>query len=231
MRISPGRLLGAPKAGSFRRGFRDTLPLVPPLAIFGFVFGALAIEVGLAPWQAMLTSVLVVSGAAQLALVGLLAAGPGAVLIATSGLALRHLPMSATLAHLVEGAPLWRRLHLSWVLVDETFALTLIASRRGEPDLVAFKTAADLTLYSSWIVSTFAGSFLGTKIDVASLGLEVVFPLVFLGMAIPLLKGRRQWVTAVLAVGCGLAAVAFLPPAWQVSVAALVATAIGSRAR
>lgn len=216
---------------SFRRGLRDTLPLAPPIGVFGFVFGALAIQVGLAPWQAMLTSLIVLSGAAQLAMVTLLAAGPGAVLIATTGLALRHLPMSATLSHFIGPAPLLQRLQLAWVLVDETFALTLNASRRGEPDLVSFKSGADLVLYTTWMTSTLAGALLGGRIEATSLGLEIVFPLVFLGMALPLLKSRRSLVTAVLAVGTSLLALEFLPAAWQVSVAALVAAAVGSRVR
>lgn len=216
---------------SFRRGLRDTAPLVPPIGVFGFVFGALAVQVGLAAWQALLASVIILSGAAQLTLVTLLAAGPGAVLIASTGLALRHLPMSATLSHLVDPAPWWRRLHLAWVLVDETFALTLNASRRGEPDLVAFKSAADLLLYSTWIVTTVGGALFGSRVNITTLGLEVTFPLVFLGMALPLLTNRRQWVTAALAVTASLAAVTWLPVAWQVSVAALTAAALGSRVK
>lgn len=216
---------------SFRRGLRDALGLAPPIGVFGFVFGALAVQVGLAPWQAILTSLIVISGAAQLALVTLLAAGPGAVLIAITGLGLRHLPMSATLSHLIGPAPLWRRIQLAWVLVDETFALTLNASRRGEKDLVGFKSGADLVLYTTWLTSTLAGVFLGERLGIDTLGLEIAFPLVFLGMAIPLLKGRRQLITAAVAVVAALLSVSFLDPAWQISVAALTAAAVGSRFR
>ena len=223
--------ISARPPSSFRQGLRDTLPLAPPIGVFGFVFGALAVQVGLAPWQAMLTSLIVISGAAQLAMVTLLAAGPGAVLIATTGLALRHLPMSATLSHFIGPASFRRRLQLAWVLVDETFALTLNASRRGETNLVSFKSGADLVLYTTWITTTLAGAVLGVHIEATTLGLEVVFPLVFLGMAIPLLKDRRHVVTAALAMGASLFAVEYLPAAWQVSVAALVAAALGSRVR
>ncbi|HUO45411.1 MAG TPA: AzlC family ABC transporter permease [Acidimicrobiia bacterium] len=205
--------------------------MAPPIGVFGFVFGALAVQVGLAPWQAVLTSMIVISGAAQLAMVTLVAAGPGAVLIAATGLALRHLPMSATLSHLIGPTSLRNRLQLAWVLVDETFALTLNASRREERDLVSFKSGADLVLYTTWMSTTLAGALLGARIDATTLGLEIVFPLVFLGMALPLIKDRRHLVTAALAVGASLLAVQFLPTAWQVSVAALAAAALGSRVR
>jgi predicted branched-subunit amino acid permease len=197
--------------------------------VFGVAFGALAVEAGLSPWLTLLCSVIVVSGSAQVAMVGLLPAGPGAVLLATTGLGVRHLPMSATLSELVAKAPWWRRLHLAFVLVDESFGLTLNASRRGEPDLVAFKSAADLTLYGNWLLSTAVGAWLGTNLDPARLGMEVIFPLVFLALAAALVRGRRQWITAGLATVAAVAAVITLPPAWQVTGAAVAAAAIGSR--
>lgn len=194
-------------------------------------FGALAVQAGLSPWLALLSSAIVLSGSAQVAMVGLLSGGPAPVLIATTGLGLRHLPMSATLSDLVGHAPWWRRLHLAGVLVDETFGLTVNASLRGEPDLVAFKTAADLTLYSTWLASTAVGAWLVSGIDPARWGIDVIFPLVFLSLAAAAIRNRRQWITAGLAVISAVATVLWLPPAWQATVAALVAAAIGSRAR
>jgi predicted branched-subunit amino acid permease len=214
---------------SFRRGLRDTLPLVPPIAVFGAVFGALAVQAGLTPWLTMLTSLIVVSGAAQVAMVGLLATGAAPVLLATTGLALRHLPMSAALSGLIGPAPIHRRIQLAWVLVDETFGLTINAARDPSVDLVSFKSGADLTLYTTWLGSTALGAFLGADVDTSRLGIEVVFPLVFLGLAAPLLRGRRQWVTALVAVAAAVAAVVVLPAEWRVTTAAIVAAVIGSR--
>lgn len=224
-------MIASPARASFRRGLRDTVPLVPPIAVFGTAFGALAVQAGLSPWLTLLSSAIVLSGSAQIAMVGLLSGGAVPVLFATTGLGLRHLPMSATLSDLVGHAHWWRRLQLAWVLVDETFGLTVNASHRGEPDLVAFKTAADVTLYTTWLVSTAVGAWLVSGIDPARMGMDVIFPLVFLGLAAPAIRNRRQWITAGLAVVCAVATVLWLPPAWQVTVAALVAAAIGSRMR
>ena len=216
-------------SSSFRRGLRDTLPLVPPIAVFGAVFGALAVQAGLTPWLTMLTSLIVVSGAAQVAMVGLLATGAAPVLLATTGLALRHLPMSASLSGLIGQAPIHRRIQLAWVLVDETFGLTVNAARDPSVDLVSFKSGADLTLYTTWVASTALGAFLGADVDTSRLGIEVVFPLVFLGLAAPLLRGRRQWITAIAAVVAAVGAVVVLPAEWRVTTAAIVAALIGSR--
>ncbi len=217
------------KSTSFRRGLRDTLPLVPPIAVFGAVFGALAIQAGLTPWLAFLCSLLVVSGSAQMAMVGLIGSGAGPVLLATTGLALRHIPMSATLSEMIGEAPLLRRLQLSWVLVDESYGLTVNAAARGEPDVVAYKSGSDLTLYSTWLASTLAGALLGSRLDQVAVDLGIVFPLVFLGLAASVIRIRSQWITAGLAVVAALVAVSVLPVAWQISGAAIAAAAIGSR--
>ncbi|MGH8927171.1 MAG: AzlC family ABC transporter permease [Acidimicrobiia bacterium] len=204
------------------------MPLLPPTAVFGMVFGALAVQAGLSPWLTMLSSLIVVSGAAQITLAVLLATGPGPVLLAVTGLAIRHLPMSATLSVLIGDAPFRRRLHLAWVLVDETFGLTVNASRRGETDLVSFKTAADLTLYTTWLLSTAIGVWVGAEVDAAGLGIDVIYPLVFMGLALPLLESKRAWRTATLAVAASLLAIVILPAAWQVTTAAVVAAALGA---
>ena len=195
------------------------------------MFGALAVQAGLTPWLTMLSSLIVFSGAAQVAMVGLLASGPVPVLLAATGLALRHLPMSAAMSGLIGPAPAHRRLHLAWALLDESFALTVNAARDPTTDLVSFKSAADLTLFSTWLLSTAAGAFLGADIDTSRLGIEVVFSLVFLGLAAPLLRNRRQWATAALALVAAIAAVLVLPPEWRVTASATVAAVIGSRIR
>jgi predicted branched-subunit amino acid permease len=213
---------------SFRRGMRDGLPIFVAVGSLGVAFGILALEAGFPWWIAVLASVIVVSGAAQFALVGLADAGAIPILVATTGLALRHVPMSARLAALVGERPRPVRLALAWVLVDETFGLTLAASQRGEEDLVAYKTAADALLYSGWVVGTVIGVVIGDRVDPAAWGAEVFFALLFLGLAAPMI--RRGWdvLVAVAAVGAAFLAAVFLPAAWQVTVAAVAAAGVGA---
>lgn len=199
--------------------------------MFGIAFGVLAVQAGLAAWLTVVASVVIVSGAAQFALVGLLAAGPGPVLVATTGLALRHLPMSAKLANLVGDRSLRTRVGLAWVLTDETFGLTLRASQTGVPDLAAYKAAADLMLYSAWVSGTAVGAFVGKAIDPAALGIDVLFALLFLGLAAPLIRTRRDWLVVGVAVVCAALATLVLPEAWQITGAATVAAFIGTAIR
>jgi predicted branched-subunit amino acid permease len=204
------------------------------LVVFGLVFGALAVQVGLSPFLAVLSSLLIVSGSGQLAMVGLLPFGAGPVLVATAGLSLRHIPMSMNLAGMIGPQPWWRRLHLAWVLVDESYGLTVAAAERGVPDLAAYKTASDLTLYVNWLLSTFVGAYFGASLDPARYGLDAVVPLVFAGLAAALIKGWRRWTAAGFALLATAAAVLWLPVAWQVTtagvVSALAASALPERA-
>jgi 4-azaleucine resistance transporter AzlC len=212
---------------SFRKGLRDSILIFFAVAAFGVAYGVLAVEAGLSPWLATFSSVIIVSGAAQFAMVGLLAAGPIPVLLAATGLGLRHLPMSAALADMIGPQPLRTRLRLAWVLVDETYGLTLRAAATGVQDLVAYKSAADLMLYSGWIVGTSVGAWFGTAIDPEAAGLGVLFGLLFLGLAAPFVHTRRDWVVAAAAVTATLIATVALPTAWQITSAAAVASLVG----
>jgi predicted branched-subunit amino acid permease len=139
--------------------------------------------------------------------------------------------MSAKLADLIGERSLPTRLSLAWVLTDETFGLTLRASQTGVPDLAAYKAAADLMLYSAWVGGTAVGAFVGRTIDPAALGIDVLFALLFLGLAAPLIRTRRDWIVVGLAVAAALLAIAVLPEAWQVTGAATVAAFIGTAIR
>ena len=212
---------------SFRQGVRDSVLIILAVAFFGVAYGVLALGAGFSPWLAVFSSVVIVSGAAQFAMIGLLAAGPAPVLLAATGLGLRHLPMSAALAGLVGPQPLGTRLRLSFILVDETFGLTVRAANTGVEDVVAYKTAADLMLYTGFVGGTVIGVSVGAAIDPEAVGIGVLFPLLFLGLAAPMIHGRRDLVVAASAVLASVVAALVLPPAWQVTVAAVAASAVG----
>ncbi|MGC2241688.1 MAG: AzlC family ABC transporter permease [Acidimicrobiia bacterium] len=217
-------MLGTP---SFRRGIRDSVLIFFAVASFGVAYGVLALDAGLSGWLTLLSSVVIVSGAAQFAMIGLMAAGPAPVLLAATGLGLRHLPMSATLARLIGPQPLRTRLRLAFILVDETFGLTLRAAASGVEDLVAYKTAADICLYSGFVGGTVLGIWFGSAIDPEAAGVGVLFGLLFLGLAAPLLKRRRDWVVAAVAVLGTVAATEWLPSAWQITSGAVIAAVVG----
>jgi 4-azaleucine resistance transporter AzlC len=212
---------------SFRQGIRDSVLIIVAVAVFGVAYGVLAVAAGFAIWLAILSSVIIVSGAAQFAMIGLLPAGPVPVLLAVTGLGLRHVPMSASLAGLIGPQSVRTRLRLAFVLVDETFGLTVRAANSGVPDLVAYKTAADAMLYSAFVLGTVVGAWFGSAIDPEAMGIDVLFALLFLGLAAPMIEGRRDWAVAAAAVAASVVASIVLPAAWQITAAAVAAAAVG----
>jgi predicted branched-subunit amino acid permease len=54
-----------------------------------------------------------------------------------------------------------------------------------------------------------------------------MLPLLFLGLAAPMIQERRDWVVAASAVAAALLATLVLPPAWQITGAAALASLVG----
>ena len=133
----------------------------------------------------------------------------------------------AALAGLLGPQPLRTRLRLAFVLVDETFGLTVRAANSGVSDLVAYKTAADTMLYSAFLLGTIVGAWFGGEIDPEAMGIDVLFALLFLGLAAPMVRNRRDWVVAAAAVLASVLAALVLPQAWQITTAAVAASAVG----
>ena len=212
---------------SFRAGLRDSVLILFAVGGFGVAYGVLAVSAGFSPWLATFSSIIIVSGAAQFTMIGLLSAGAVPVLIAVTGLGLRHLPMSASLANIIGPQPLSRRLRLAWILVDETFGLTVRAVGAGVEDVVAYKSAADLMLYTGWVIGTAIGAWFGGAIDPEAIGIGVLFALLFLGLAAPMIRTRRDWVVTIAAVIAAVLSTTLLPAAWQVTGAAIAASLAG----
>ncbi|HEY6629646.1 MAG TPA: AzlC family ABC transporter permease [Acidimicrobiia bacterium] len=212
---------------SFRQGAREAFFLVFAVGAFALAYGVLAVDAGFSPALTLFSSAIIVSGAAQFTMVGLVAAGPVPILLAATGLGLRHLPMSAKLADIIGPQPLRTRLRLAFILVDETFGLTIRAYDAGVEDPVAYKTAADLMLYTGWIIGTAIGAWFGSSIDPGAVGIGVLFGLLFMGLAAPMVNVRRDWVVAGASVVATLIAMKTLPVAWQISTAAFAASLVG----
>ena len=210
-------------------GASSRAPVLLVVLPFGVAFGVLAVSV-MPGWLAMLTSVLVVSGAAQFGMVGLAAAGPEAILVAATGLALRHVPMSATLSGLIGRQPLPIRAGLAWVLVDETFGLTVDASRRGVDDLVGTRrrSTSSCTRRGWWNCDRGDGRSGDRPGGVGDRG---VVPSALPRPRRPAAPHQAAWVAAGSAVVLAILATLVLPEAWQVTSAAALAALVGSMIR
>lgn len=214
----------------FRAGCVAMLPLWLGAAPFGVIYAVSALAAGLTPAQTIAMSLLVFAGAAQFTAVGMVAAGAGPLAITLTTLVLnaRHLLMAASLApHLGRLGP-WRRLALAAGLTDESYAVAIgrYLEGRGSP---AFLAGCNLSLYLIWLLSAVVGTLLGRAIpDPTAYGLDLVFPLTFVGLLVPLLKQRAARPVALAAVALTVGGALWLPGTWYVLVAGVGASTIGA---
>jgi 4-azaleucine resistance transporter AzlC len=213
-----------------RAGYLAMLPLWLGAAPFGVIYAVSAIAAGLSPAQTLAMSLLVFAGASQFTAVGMIAAGAGplAVVVTTLIVNARHMLMSASLAPHLRGVGPLRRLFLTALLTDESYAVGIgrYLEGRGTP---AFLAGCNLSLYTIWPLSAVGGILLGSAIpDPAAYGLDLVFPLTFIGLLVPLLKERANRPVAIVAAALTVAGALLLPGSWYVLLAGVGASAVGA---
>ena len=178
---------------NFWRGFGAMMPLWLGLIPFGAAYAVSARAAGLTLFETQLMSLIVLSGGAQFSAAGLFAvnASPLTIVAATFLINARHLLYGVSLGQLLPFG-LRERFLAAHLLTDEAYGVTLSSPLRS----VSFFMGAGSSLYLIWNLSTLAGALLSNLVpDPAALGLDFIFPLAFLALLIPLLKG---WPTLTL---------------------------------
>lgn len=105
---------------------------------------------------------------------------------------------------------------LLFLLVDESWALTLGALSKGLADL-GFMLGSGLLLWLTWISSTCTGRLLGAAIpDPRAFGLDFAFTAVFLALLAGLWKGKDALPAWFVAALTALAVHAVLPGKWHI---------------
>jgi 4-azaleucine resistance transporter AzlC len=186
-----------------RDGARIALPLAPGPILFGLSFGVFAETAGMSALAAIVMSATTFAGAAQFAAASVLDAGGTALAAIAAAVLLnaRYVGMSVAVASIFPGSRA-RRLAQSQLIVDESWALSGRSGRFEWPILVG----AGMLLYVLWVSSTTLGTILGSTLaDPESLGLDAAFAALFLGLAVPYVRGRRAITAAALAAAITLA--------------------------
>ena len=188
--------MGAQRSDSaFRRGFLAMMPLWLGVVPFALAYAVTARGAGLSLVETQALSALVFAGSAQFTAVGLFAAGS-----AGAGIVLTTLLLN--IRHLLYGVSVGRQFDLSrrqrpvaaFFLTDEAFG---VASGTGERTF-PFLLGVELSLFITWNLATFGGFLLGSAIpDPTELGVDLIFPLAFLALLVPMLRTRIELGVAV----------------------------------
>jgi 4-azaleucine resistance transporter AzlC len=216
------------KIKEFSRGVLSTLPLAPGVIAFGLLYGMMARQVGFTPWEALAMSLVVHAGSAQFVALGMWeTSGAGAIILTTLVINLRHLLMGASVApHLSGLSRRWQALLALW-MSDESYALAIAEYEQGRGSHLYF-LGANVGIYLDWQVSGLAGALLGAAISNPSrYGLDLIFPLAFLGLCASFVRDRISLLVALVAGGLALLGAWLLPGMWYVVVAGLLGSGLG----
>ncbi len=185
---------------SFLLGIRLAVPFALAGGLVALSFGVLAQDIGMPAWGAILMSVIVFAGSAQIAALTIIGAG-GGLFSAIGAAALmnsRFLPMGIAVAPSLPGRPLSRAVQ-GQPLVDASWALAS-DGEGGFNRHIMF--GSSLAQYVTWTLGTVAGYFGGSALgDPEALGIDAIYPAFFLAlMIIEIRDGRALGVAAVGAV-------------------------------
>jgi len=183
-------MLDHPAPGGFGPGFRAMAPLWLGVIPFALAYAVTARDAGLSVLETQALSVLVFAGSAQFSAAGLFGAGAGGFEIVPTTFLLN-------VRHVLYGLALGRRIPLSrrqrpaaaYFLTDEAFGVVSASGDRR----FAFLLGAELSLFATWNLATFGGALLGDVIpSPAEIGVDLIFPLAFLALLVPLLRTRIE---------------------------------------
>ncbi|MDR7868785.1 MAG: AzlC family ABC transporter permease [Sporomusaceae bacterium] len=213
-----------------RRGALDTLPLLLGVVPFGVTFGIVGLTVGLTPFETILMSLIVFAGAAQFisaTMIGLGVTDFTLIVLTTLLINLRHLLMGVSLAPWLTSLPLARQALLAFLMVDESYAITIDRiAKHGYSE--SHQLGASSALFVAWAAATVAGVLIGEYIpDPLAWGLDFALPATFLAMLVPRLDSRASLIVCSIAAVVAVGAALYLPGKWYIILAALAATLAG----
>lgn len=220
----------APPRDRFRAGALAVLPLLAGVVPFGAVFGISARAAGWGLLETQALSMLLFAGSAQLAVVTLAGGGAAAatIVLAVALLNLRHVLYGMSLARWLPPDEPPPRPLLAALVTDESFAVTARECLEGRAS-ARFLWGANVTMYVAFALATLAGALFGDRLpDPSGLGLDVIFPLMFLALLLTVARNRRDWAVAALAVVVVLALRRFVDGGTALLAATVGAAALGA---
>ncbi len=213
----------------FLGGVKAILPMLLGTIPFGVMYGVLGLASGLNVSSALGMSSIVFAGSAQIVAVQLFNAGIPALVIFITILMvnLRHVLYSASLAPQLRNLESCWKWLLSYLLTDETYAVTITHYNRSlaSSNKHWFFLGAGLTMWSTWQASTAVGVFVGAIIP-KNLPLDFTITLTFIALLVPMLNDRASIIVSITAGLVALSATDF-PFKLNLILAVVIAVAIG----
>ena len=197
--------------------------MVPGTMVFAAAFGTLAAQKGLTLAETVLMSALVFGGASQLVAMEvwkspITLASVVSLAVVTAIVNARFILMGATLRPWFGSLPPWQVYPALNSTVDATWLVATRYRAEGGSDAAVF-VGAGLALWVVWVGMAIPGHLLGTFIaDPKQFGFDLMLPIFFAAMFVPLWRGTRRAIGWVIA-GVVALIVSYLVPSWWFIVA------------
>lgn len=211
----------------FVRGFLGLLPLWAGAIPAGIAFGVAARSAGLGAGEAQLMSVVVFSAAAQVSAASLIQAGTPPIVLVGTVLALNAqlFLLSLTVGRQFRRLSWHRRLVTALFLTDGAYGIAVGAGPLRLPVLLG----AGVSMFVAWNLGTALGTLLGQAVlDPRRLGIDLVAPLSFLAVLVPLVRTRPMVLVALVAGMAALLLVRVVPSGIAVLGAGVLGIAAGA---
>ncbi len=213
----------------FRRGVQEMSGIALGIAAWGLITGVAMVKSGLPVPIAVLMSLLVFAGTAQLAALPLMASGaPIWVVWATAlCLNLRFVIFSAQWRPYIAHLPLWKRARWAYFTADLNYVVFMrrFPDPKPSPEQAPYFWGGSITNWIAWQVPSMVGIFFGEAIP-TQWGMGFAGTLALIGLMCSLLADKASVVAAAVA-GCAAVAAYALPLKLNVVVAIAAAVAIG----
>ncbi len=213
----------------FRNGARDMVGVSLGIAAWGLVTGVAMAKSGLGIPLAVLMSLLVFAGSAQLAALPLIIAGAPIWMVWAIALCvnLRFVIFSAAWRPYFAHFKRWQRMVLGYFTADLNYVVFMkrFPQPRPEPEQMPYFWGGVAVNWPSWQLPTMIGLALGDSIP-TEWGFGFAGILALLGLLYSLLSDRASWLAAAVASGAAIATVA-LPLKLNVVVAIAAAIVAG----
>jgi predicted branched-subunit amino acid permease len=214
----------------FNLGLRLALPVLPGMIAFGLAVGSTAARKGFSFVDSLVMNVFVYAGMSQLVAMEV---WPERVTIAALGalaflcvvLNARMLLITASLQPWLGALPPWKIYPALHIVVDPGWLIAMRYRAEGGSDIGVF-FGSSVMLALAWMSATSAGHLTGALIsDPRRYGIDLVMPIFFAAMLIPLWRGVRRGV-AWLVAGAVALLVQYLLGGWWFIVAGAVAGSV-----
>ena len=218
-----------PKTESALQGAKASVPLSLAVLPFGLVYGAVVAESSLSASVGAAASWIILAGAAQLTVVGLIDDQASWLVVIGAGLVinLRFSLYSAALAPSFSTFGRRWRYGLAYLMTDQATTLWLQhAEQEADPERRQwYNLGAGLTFVIGWWLGTVLGVVVGDLLP-ESLGIRFAVPAMFIALVMPSLTERPSWAAAAVG-GCVAVVAAGLPSGLNVISGAVIGVAVG----